>query len=265
MRRLLAEIRRRDRLLYLTGSVHLALLPIMAAGALLDQRLILGQNAWIKPMKFALSNAIYVWTIAWLLAYVRERAPRAVRIISRGVAGSMLLEIACIAGQSARGVPSHFNATAGIDAGVFAVMGLGILVNTLLAIWLLKLFWLASNGLPRPHLWGIRLGLATFLLGSAVGAGMITNNAHTVGVPDGGPGLPFVGWSTVAGDLRPAHLLGLHALQLLPLLGWLVTRWCGRLAQDWQTALVLSLAAVYVLVSGVVLAQALRGHPLLPG
>ena len=177
----------------------------------------------------------------------------------------MLLEIACITGQSARGVPSHFNATSGLDAGVFAVMGLGILMNTVLVLWLTKLFWLAPTELPRPHLWGIRLGLVIFLLGSAVGALMIARNAHTVGAPDGGPGLPLVSWSTVAGDLRPAHLLGLHALQLLPLLGWLVSRWGGRLAQDRQTALVLSLAAVYVLVSGLVLAQALRGHPLLSG
>ena len=94
---------------------------------------------------------------------------------------------------------------------------------------------------------------------------MIARNAHTVGAPDGGPGLPVVSWSTVAGDLRPAHLLGLHALQVLPLLGWLVTLRGGRLAPTRQTALVLSVAAVYLLITGLVLSQALRGHPLLPG
>ena len=261
--RLLAEIHNRDRLLSSVGRLHLLLAAVFAAAALVDARTILGIDPWVKPFKFAVSISIYLFTTAWLLGHVRHRVPRASAVVSRGVALAMFVEIVCIAEQSLRGVPSHFNQATPLDAAVFGVMGFMILVNTLLAALLLALFLASDAGLPRPYLWGVRLGLLLLLAGSVEGAGMIVHGAHTVGAPDGGPGLALVNWSTQAGDLRPAHAVALHGLQVLPLFGW----WMARTRRPWgeagRTTAVFAFAAGYALLSIAVLALALSGRPLL--
>ena len=81
--------------------------------------------------------------------------------------------------------------------------------------------------------------------------------AHTVGAPDGGEGLPGVGWSTHHGDLRIPHFLGLHALQLVPFLGWII----GRMRRG--AALVFVAAGSYVTLFALLVWQALRGHSIL--
>ena len=263
MRAFLAEIARRDPVLWTTGLVHLALAVAFVVGLAVDGRVLLGVNPWLKPLKFALSIAIYVWTAAWLLGDVRAGAPRAASVISGGVALSMLVEIACIALQSLRGVPSHFNDRTAFDGAVFGLMGFMILLNTLLAGLLLVLYFAVPTDLPGPYLWAVRLSLALFLLGSAVGPLMVSRGAHAVGVPDGGPGLPFVNWSTEGGDLRAAHAIGLHALQVLPLAAWALGR-LRLLTESEETMAVSGLAAVLLLLFVLLLRQALAGRPLAP-
>lgn len=220
----LHELNLRNPILARFGWLNLALFGILLVLSFIDPRQITGVNAWVKPLKFALSIALFVWTMGWLLAYLPE--VRLARALSWGIVICLAVEQVCIVGQAARGVTSHFNVSSTFNAAVFTTMGVFITINTILvAVAAVAFFAKPFPALPPAYLWGIRLGLVLFVLFSFEGmhmAGVLQR--HTVGAPDGGPGLPFLNWSTRHGDLRVAHFVGLHALQVLPLFGYFVAQ-----------------------------------------
>ncbi|OGX83321.1 hypothetical protein [Hymenobacter coccineus] len=207
-----------------TGWANVALAALAIGLLLVDHRLVAGAPAWLKPLKFSLSITAFAWTLGWLLADLPGPAQRSVQLLSWGVALSMAVEQAVIFVQAARGTTSHYNASTPLNGLLFGLMGVFIVVNTLMSAWAVYLAWHYQPHGPAGYVWGLRLGLLLFLVGSLLGGMMIHNMQHTVGAPDGGPGLPGLGWSTRAGDLRVAHFLGMHALQVLPLLGWALSR-----------------------------------------
>jgi hypothetical protein len=257
----LAELRRRDPVLFAVGAFHLGLLALMLSLAPFDARTVTGLNPWIKPIKFAVSITVYLWTLAWLLEPVG--GPRWARLAVRwGASIAMVAEVLGITLQAARGVPSHYNVATSFDAAVFGTMGAMITINTLVAALFAGVTLRPGLTLPRAYLWGIRLGALLFVLGSLEATVMLSRNAHAVGVPDGGPGLPFLGWSTRAGDLRIAHLLGLHSLQALPLAGFLLSRWRGA-RESVRVAGLFAFASLYAIAVALLFGQALAGRPLL--
>lgn len=258
---LIGELHRRSPILSITGWLHVLLLVVMLLLVPIDPRTVTGLNPWIKPIKFAASIAVYLWTVAWYLDYLR--GPNWARqVLSWGVSSAMLIEMLCIAEQAARGTTSHYNVTTAFDFFVFATMATMIFVNTLLMMLTLALFVRAELPQPRTYLWGIRLGILLFIVGSLEGMSMILRGAHTVGVPDGGPGLPFVNWSTKAGDLRVAHFLGLHSLQIVPLFGYLIGRKTARRSGFRPVAYVLLFAAFYWALVAYLYWQAMDARPL---
>ncbi len=247
-----------DRALLVAGLLSLAASVAALIAFALDDRLVLGINAWIKPWKFAVSIGIYLVTLAWMLP--RVTMGRVLRFALRWVfVLTMIGELALIAMQAGRGVPSHFNETTPFDAAVFGAMGGMIAANTLAAFVLLVRFVFTPDPLmPRAVLSGIRFGMLLFLVAGGVGGMMLQQSAHAVGVPDGGPGLPFVNWSREGGDLRIAHFLGLHALQGLPLLGWMVS----RKSQDAGVIAVHVAAAAWAIIFAWTLYEAIGGRAL---
>src|SRR5688500_1448674 len=214
---------RLHRPLLVAGAAQFVVLLAVLVAMAFDNRLIMGINPWVKPAKFLVSVGIYLITLAWMIPRVRGHQ-WAKSVIAWGVLIAMVLENIGVVVQAARGTTSHFNVKTLFDAMVFSTMGALIAVNTALIVWLLVLYLRSPEPMPRAQLTGIRLGLLLLLISGMEGGMMIAADAHAVGVPDGGPGLPFVNWSTEGGDLRPAHFVGLHALQVLPILGWFLSR-----------------------------------------
>jgi len=90
--------------------------------------------------------------------------------------------------------------------------------------------------------------------------------AHSVGVPDGGPGLPVTDWSTTGGDLRIPHFVGMHAMQLFPLVAIALLALAARvpaLRPDRVRArLIMVAGGGYTALLGLLTWQALRGQPM---
>jgi hypothetical protein len=262
---MIRELYHRDRLLFFTGAFMVLLLVVSTLLSISDTRQILGLNPWIKPMKFMTSITIFLWTVAWFMPET-EPHPRARAFVRWTIAIAMTVEIILIVMQSVRGTTSHFNHATAFDDIVFGIMGLGVLLNTAAMVLFL---WIIRRDTPPSragYIWGIRFGVALFLLASLQGGLIVGNDAHTVGAPDGGPGLPFVNWSTRHGDLRIAHFFGMHAMQALPLLGFFLDRSTytrGDKPLGLSRNVVIAVSILWLAVTAGLLVIAMRGRPLL--
>jgi hypothetical protein len=257
------------------GLVMLAVLAASIVGLAVDPRTVTGAPVWLKPAKFAVSTAIYMLTLAWIFTLLPD-VPRTRRIVGWVTAVVLVLEVAIIDTQAWRGTSSHFNVGTVLDGVLFSIMGLAIVIQTLTSI-------AVAVALGRQRFadqalgWALRIGMVITILGASTG-GLMTRptgaqldaakatgritiaGAHTVGAPDGGVGLPGTGWSIEHGDLRIPHFLGLHAMQMLPLVAFALGR--RRLTEMVRTRLVLTAAASYASLFAILLWQALNGQSL---
>jgi len=241
-----------------------AVLAVLAGGlvitAVLDDRTLLGAPLWFKPLKFALSFTLYAAALAWMLAKI-DGPGRGARRAGWVIVGASAVEMLIIIGQAARGRRSHFNDDSAFDEMLFSIMGLTIVVLWLATLVIAVRFFRRPGPDPATT-WAVRLGLLIAMVGMALGFLMIADDAHAVGVPDGGPGLALVGWSTTGGDLRIGHFTGMHALQILPLLAAALAA-LPRLNAGTRVRLIVVAAAGYSGLVAIVTWQALRGQPLL--
>lgn len=240
--------------MFLSGAVLLALVPLLAAAAGLDERTLFGRSPWDKPLRFALSLGVYATTMAivahWLLARTRILGWR---WLSPVLIGFMVFEMTWIAVQAARGVDSHFNERTPFEAVMFSLMGIGAAVLSLGVLWLglaaSRLVLAATAPGTRVIALGVGLGfVGTGLLlpwtGEAlVDAGRSQSALEAVAV------MPVLGWRLDGSDPRPAHFVAAHLMQALPLLALWLARPSGKGRQSGAEGLLVGLAAGGVLTT----------------
>jgi hypothetical protein len=263
-----------DRPLAAVTAIMLVALVASAAGVVIDPRTITGAPAWLKPAKFAASTVIYAATLAWVFTYLPEWR-RTRRIVGWTTAAVFVLEVGIIDAQAWRGTTSHFNVSSPLDTILFAIMGTAIAVQTMAAGAVVVALW-RQRFADAAIGWTLRAGMTLTLVGATTGFAMTrptaaqladarathriaVAGAHTVGAPDGGPGLPGTGWSREHGDLRVPHFVGLHAMQALALAAVVIRRRSRRAAAP---ALVRVAAVSYTALFAILLWQALGGESL---
>ncbi|NUR90711.1 MAG: hypothetical protein HOY71_42100 [Nonomuraea sp.] len=242
---------------------------------LVDHRQLDGVPLWAKPLKFSISFALYSFVWAWLLQ-LQHRARRLSWWMGTALVAAGVGETALIFFQAARWHRSHFNQSTELDGNIWKAMG--ITIGVLMVAQLVAGITVAlERQADAVTTWTVRLGLLISTLGLGAGGFMlgpkpgenldVAVGAHTVGLQDGGPGLPLLGWSTAGGDLRIPHFVGMHALQLLPLLALALAALARRYPRLEPPAvrlrLVFTAAALYGGIMLLTLWQALRGQPLI--
>jgi hypothetical protein len=204
--------------------VAVALIPLW----ILDSRELLGVSVWEKPIKFYISVAIFSFTYSWLSSFL-TRGGRWVKLTGLVIAVSLAVENVLILAMASIGETSHFNVSTPTAIAIWSIMAtfISFVLFATIFISVMILF-------QKQQEFNLKLALALGSVNTAVGMGLAylmtwpTANqlanyqgiagAHAVGVDDGGPGLPFLGWSTVAGDLRVGHFFGLHSIQVAAIL-----------------------------------------------
>jgi len=269
------RIRWHRPLLWLAAAMA-ALAVFALVARFVDGREVLGANLWDKPLKFAISTVIYAVTWSWLIGQL-ERSRRLAQISGNVIAAALVVELVIIVGVAAAGTTSHFNVSTPLATAMWSVMAMSI--SVLWVATFMACLVLFRNPLgDRARTMAIRGGALISLVGLGLGYLMTSPTAaqladfggiagaHAVGIADGGPGLPVLGWSTVAGDLRIPHFVGMHALQAIPLALIAIELLSRRVPvlQDVavRARLVVTVAVGYLALVGLVTMQALRGQSI---
>ncbi|MGX7685940.1 hypothetical protein ACWA1C_02150 [Flectobacillus roseus] len=246
------EIKNRNEVLFYFGQVCLGAGIIFLVLSTISPLKIYGISAWYKPFKFAISLGVYSWTMAWYCHYLPNFN---LSLFNWTVVVLWSFELIYIALQASKGQLSHYNLSTPVYTILYGLMAIAATIVTLYTAYIGFLFFKDDFPmLPTYYLWAIRLGIVLFVIFSFEGFAMGSRLNHSVGALNDNSNLWIIAWSKTVGDLRVAHFIGMHALQVLPIVSFYFLK---------DTKLTFGLAFVYGLLSISTLIQALQGKSFL--
>lgn len=241
----------RNEALFYFGLICFVLAALFLVLSRITTIQVFNVSAWYKPFKFAVSIALYCWTMGWYCHYLPDFR---IAWFNWSIIVLLGFEIIYIAVQAGRGQLSHFNLSTPFYSALYGLMAFAASAVTVYTAYVGMLFFKGDfPELPIHYLWAIRLGTIIFVIFSFEGFVMGSRLTHTIGGADGGPGLPVLNWSTRFGDPRISHFIGMHALQVIPLLSIYLLK---------STRAVVVVAVLYALLAVFTLVQALQGRPI---
>ena len=221
------------------GVLMLMALMFTYMVSLNDDRSIRDVGIWVKPMKFMAATALFALTTVWVLKVANSNLDQSVVFvwIAALLISTSLFEVVYISYQASQGAASHYNVGDPFHAFMFGLMAIAAVGLTASQAWLALEIWKEQRGAALSvETLGVIIGLSLTFVLSTISGFMLGGNQ-----PPAGQGMPIVGWHLYK-DIRPAHFLGVHAQQLIPLWGLIAAKFMGAFA---HTGLVAG-ALVYV-------------------
>ena len=245
------ELKFRNESLFWFGLLCLSLSIIFLVLTKITSTQVHGVNAWFKPFKFAVSIGLFSWTMALYCDYLSDFN---VTPFNWTVITLFGFELIYIIFQASKGQLSHFNISTPTHSLIYSLMGLIAVLVTLYTAYIGLLFLTQSfPNLPNYYVWSIRLGILIFIVFSFEGGLMGSRMNHSVGAINDNSNWWILGWSKTVGDLRVSHFIGMHALQILPLLSFYIFK---------NTKATIVISIIYGLLATTTLVQALNGKPI---
>lgn len=210
-----------QKFLYLCGGLLLLSAIFHLGVLLLSADSWQGDVSWRKPIVFGEAFGVTCISLAWVMTFLSKR--RILGWILAAIFGiASMGEVALITMQQWRGVPSHFNTSTPFDAAVFSNMGLLVILVELITV-VMTVWAFVTLDAPSSLKWTIRIGMLFLVVAQLFGNLIVSNGSNMFGE---------------AGMLKIPHALALHALQILPLMAWLLLfTHCSPSRRTWAITL----------------------------